>query len=102
MTIQYNKISVGAEPTNPQIYDWWISQSSTQYVVKIYCNSSWQTYLTDGTYIVEDLADNHYINTIVSETQPDDIIKFGWLWVKESTKQIKIFLGVYVLLFTWT
>lgn len=102
MTIQYNKISAGVEPTNPQAYDWWISQSSTQYVVKIYCASSWQTYLTDGIYTVEESPDAHYINTIISETDPIAYIKFGWLWIKESTKQIKIYLGAYVLLFTWT
>jgi hypothetical protein len=99
--ILYSRIYTSAtEPTNPANYDWWIKNLETEYEVFVYANGSWVTMIGGGNYITETNPDDHFINTIVSDTEPPEI-KFGWIWVSELTKEMRLYLGEYILLLGW-
>jgi hypothetical protein len=101
-TIQYNSITYSAtEPTNPQNYDWWIKTIGATYQVYIYAGALWQPFIGGGSYIAETNPDVHYINTVISDTEPDSVIKMGWLWVNEAINQMSVYLGEYLFIFGW-
>ena len=98
MAIYYRTITnSAAEPTNPYIGDIWICPiDSSTYQVYMYYNDEWRPLAGGGTYAAETNPDTHYINVVVQEDEPNDIIQLGWFWIKESVPQAYLYLGEYV------
>jgi len=99
MGIKYVKVEVSAtEPTSPDLGSGWIKViGEASYQEFIYINAQWIPAVGGGTFITETNADDHYRTVVVQEATPDDIIKTGWLWIKESTNQAYLFMfGTYV------
>lgn len=96
--IYYRTITVNAtEPTNPEIGDFWIKIIGTwQYQAYIRIGTSWKPICGGGTYAAETSPDIHYINVVIQETEPTDIIKLGWVWIKESIGAAYIWGGSFV------
>lgn len=99
MGIEYRKIEVSAtEPTSPQLGNGWIKViASSTYQEFIYLNSLWIPSFGGGTFITETDADEHYRTVIIQESKPNNIIRTGWLWIKESKNQAYLYLfGSYI------
>jgi hypothetical protein len=100
--IVYSRITYSdTEPTNPASYDWWIKNTGASYQVYIYVDSAWQSLIGGGVFVAESGADNHFVNTIISDTEPTANIKYGWFWANEVVRELKIYIGEYILLLGW-
>ena len=67
----------------------------------MYVGGAWQTLIGGGVNIAETGADDHFVNTIISDTEPATEIKYGWLWACELTRELRIYVGEYILLMGW-
>ena len=92
MTIYYRKVNyTQTEPSSPALGEKWILQVGGEYQAYTWLNA-WVIFAGGGTVITETDYDEHYLNVVVQESQPDSIIKPGWSWVKESLLQERICL----------
>lgn len=98
MAIYYRTITNSVtEPANKYTGDIWVEPiDSLTYQAFIYFDGGWRPLIGGGTYITETNADKHYINVVIQEDEPNDIIQLGWFWIKESVPQVYIYLGEYV------
>lgn len=100
MAIFYREVTVDATaPTSPGLGEIWIkpvgSPSTYQGYIWI---GAWQAIVSGGVYAAETCPDTHFINVIVQEDKPTDIIKPGWIWIKESISVAYIFIYDFMLL----
>ena len=97
MAIHYRSITLGAEPSSPEIGEIWINQIGGGYQAYIWLGI-WAPFAGGGTYIAEPDADTHYVNVVVQEAAPNDFIQPGWIWIKESIKTAYLYIGNYITL----
>jgi hypothetical protein len=101
MSIYYRKITVDtSEPTTYQNGEIWIKNIGNTYQIYIYINK-WLAIRSGGIYEVEANADDHYVNVVIQETPPNNIIQLGWIWIKESIGQAYLYLGEYLPLIAY-
>ena len=93
MSIHYRLITVNATPpTSPQRGTIWIKPIGDPDTYQGYMwLGAWKPFLSGGTYITE-TGDDHYINVIIQEATPTDIIKPGWIWIKDSLNQAYLYI----------
>ena len=93
MSIHYRLITVNATPpTGPQRGTIWIKPIGTPdtYQAYIWLNT-WKPFVSGGVYI-EETGDDHYINVIIQDEIPTNIIKPGWLWIKKTLDQVYLYI----------
>ncbi len=98
--IHYRSVTVDTvEPSSPQMGEIWIKPiGSSTYQGYMWISTKWCPFISGGNFITETGADTHYVNIVVQESQPNDFIKPGWIWIKESIKQAYLYIFDYIVL----
>ena len=94
MTIAYREITVNTiAPIGPSIGEIWVKPigPSTTYQAYIWINA-WLAIVSGGVFISETNPDSTFINVVIQEAIPTDLIKPGWIWIKESTSAAYLFI----------
>lgn len=94
MSIQYREITVNAvAPIGPTIGEIWVKPIGAPETYQSYIwMNAWIAITSGGIYISETNPDSTFINVIIQETTPTDIIKPGWIWIKESISAAYLFI----------
>jgi len=98
MAIYYRKCTNSlTEPVSPAVGDIWVKPvAGTTYQSYIRINDNWITMIGGGAYIAETDADDHYLNVVVQEDNPESFIQVGWIWIKESTGAAYLYLWKFI------
>ena len=99
MAIYYRQIyKTTTPPLNPQKGDGWLKPvTGAKYQFYMY-TTFWKPIKGGGIQDSESGGDEMYINVVIQEDLPDDIIKVGWFWIKESLDQIYFYIWDYDLI----
>ncbi len=100
MTIAYREITVNSTaPSSPALGEIWVKPigAPTTYQCYIWIGV-WTPFISGGVYAVESSPDQHFINVVIQEDVPIDIIKPGWIWIKESISAAYLFIYDFMLI----
>lgn len=100
MSIHYREIAVqDSAPSSPALGDIWIKPVGTPDTYQGYIwLTVWAPFVSGGNYIVEAGRDKHYINVVIQDSTPTDIIKPGWIWISNTLKQAYLYIFDFILL----
>lgn len=100
MAIHYRAITVSTTaPSSPTIGEIWVKPIGSPDTYQSYIwIGAWQAIVSGGVYVAETSPDDHFINVIIQEDTPTDIIKPGWIWIKESISAAYLYIFDFMAL----